>query len=667
MTTAVMVLNEKKSDPLFIGLKAYTEEQSHIFFGRDEEIKTLYKLIKANTITIVFGKSGTGKTSLLNAGVFPKLREIYCLPFRIRLEFFDNSPDLITQIKQVLKTEIDKYEFHVESYPATETLWEYFHKEPLWKIITPVLIFDQFEEIFTLANKSSRFKKQELDTLIEELSDLIENSIPDKLQNELINGNEDLDFEYDKQKAKILFSFREDFLAEIESITVKIPSVKNSRFRLHPMHGQQAYEVITKTWKKAIDPSEANKIVYFLTNETETESIDVEKKYGKYDIIDVEPSLLSQVCSFIEKERIEEGSDKISAEFLKKHPKDQILRALYNQSLSESNEVIKLKDQRDGNGKSINALKEFIEDNLITDEGYRTKFALKKIDEKIRPGIELLKEKYLLREEGENIELTHDVIVTLVKSDREERRKKLALAREKKKAKKKMRLIVILVFLAVAATGAVAYTRITAKANKDKKEAFAQRDKAKAESRIIISKNDSLRKDSLNLEKAIAKKKSSLADSTQNGNAIKEKILVDSITFLIKSINSLNDDYINNSTIYKDSINTLVKTVIKYKQIEADLKASLENIRNENSQPKPPSNDRITLLENKEKGYISKITGLEQRIGLLQKSRDSLAAIIANNIVKQPYLYPDLYDPEGKKKIFGYGYDYHNLKRRKKK
>ena len=91
---------------LFVGLQSYTEAQSDIFYGRDEEIDLLTNLVKANTLTIVFGKSGTGKTSLLNAGVFPLLRKDYCLPFRIRLEFQDDSPDLVTQIKNILKTEI---------------------------------------------------------------------------------------------------------------------------------------------------------------------------------------------------------------------------------------------------------------------------------------------------------------------------------------------------------------------------------------------------------------------------------------------------------------------------------------------------------------------------------------------------------------------------------
>ena len=139
--------------PSFLGLQSYTEAQSDRFFGRDKEIDSLTKLVESNTLTIVFGRSGTGKTSLLNAGVFPRLRKDYCLPFRIRLEFREDSPDLVTQIKNVLRREIDQYGFTVEAYPGGETLWEYFHRESLWSTVTPILVFDQFEEIFTLAKK----------------------------------------------------------------------------------------------------------------------------------------------------------------------------------------------------------------------------------------------------------------------------------------------------------------------------------------------------------------------------------------------------------------------------------------------------------------------------------------------------------------------------------
>ena len=448
MQAQIIEPSQSMSNPTFIGLESYSEAQANMFFGRDEEIKTLYKLIKNNTLTLVFGKSGTGKTSLLNAGVFPKLRAQYCLPFRIRLEFLDNSLNLVAQVKNVMRSAIETYGFKVESFPTTETLWEYFHKEPLWSIITPIVIFDQFEEIFTIAGKIDRFKNHEVEELIEELADLIENTIPEKIQERFINGRQEDNFNFHKPKAKIIFSFREDFLPEIESITAKIPSVKHSRFRLKQMTGMQAYEVITKTWKKAISPAEANKIVYFFTNENETSIRNEEDRKIKYSSIEVEPSLLSQVCSSIEKKRRDEGSNSISAEFLNKYSKQHVLRSIYDEVLDESNTI---KNDHEFNKNEIprNLIKEFLEDKLITDDGYRLKYATFKIDDQLKPGIDIVKRKYFIREEGETIELTHDVIVALVKNDRERRRKQLALLAEKERAWKKIKIVVFFALLAL--------------------------------------------------------------------------------------------------------------------------------------------------------------------------------------------------------------------------
>ena len=299
--------------PAFIGLQSYTEAQAGSFFGRDEEISKITTLVLVNTLTIVFGKSGTGKTSVLNAGVFPGLRKNYCLPFKIRLEFNKNSPDLVTQIKKVLKEEIDKYGFKVKAYPASETLWEYFHQEPLWQVITPILVFDQFEEIFTLAKLEPRYALTELPAFWEELSDVIENNIPVKLAAQFQQNKKEIEYNYKTQKTKVVFSFREEYLPEFESITSKIPSIKYSRFRLLPMNGHQAYEVITKTWRESIKPPQAKRIVSYLTNEPNQES---------YDLVTIEPSLLSQVCANIDKERISAGSNEISADLLDKIKKE---------------------------------------------------------------------------------------------------------------------------------------------------------------------------------------------------------------------------------------------------------------------------------------------------------------------------------------------------------
>ncbi|MEO8569952.1 MAG: hypothetical protein ABI419_12465 [Ginsengibacter sp.] len=430
----------------FIGLQSYSEKQSKFFFGRDEEISRLTTLIKSNTLTIVFGKSGTGKTSLLNAGVFPGLREDYCLPFRIRLEFREDSPDLIAQIKNVLKTEIDKYGFAVKAYPsATETLWEYFHKEPLWKTVTPILVFDQFEEIFTLAKKNPHFAGQQLSIFWEELSNLIENQIPDSLTDQFLNRREQINYNYKIQPVKVLFAFREEFLPEFESIPSKIPSLKYSRFRLMPMNQNQAYDVITKTWGNKIDDAQAKKIITYFTNDEKLLSIS-----------DIEPSLLSQVCFYLDKERIAEGKDKITAEFLDKYKKETILRAIYNQVLGESYDAVGRAPQQGGKPVNENPVKVFVEDKLITSEGYRTKYALTQYDENIKPGIEVLKTKYFVRDDGKAVELTHDVLAPIIKVDREKRRKGIADIEAKKRARRKG--IVIIVAAVLIGLGLYAFT-----------------------------------------------------------------------------------------------------------------------------------------------------------------------------------------------------------------
>ncbi|HEY5392198.1 MAG TPA: hypothetical protein VIJ57_08800, partial [Hanamia sp.] len=377
MPTSTETSLQKSPDSLFIGLESYTEAQSAIFYGRDQEIGIATNLLKANTLTIVFGKSGTGKTSLLNAGVFPRLRKDYCLPFRIRLEFKDDSPELAVQIKKLLKAEIDKYGFKVESYPDEQTtLWEYFHREPLWNSITPILIFDQFEEIFTLARKNIRFSGDALSEFWQELADLIENSIPDKLKDKFLNEKELINYRYKNKKAKILFSFREEFLPEFENITSKIPSIKYSRFRLMPMNGNQAFQVITKTWGNKIDKEQANKIVGFFSNDPE--------KNIPFDLMEIEPSLLSQVCSHIDKERIASGNEKISAEFLDKFSKEIILRSIYEETLTESNNAVV---KNPGVFYGLKPVNEFLEDKLITDEGFRIQYSLTAQDEKLKPGI----------------------------------------------------------------------------------------------------------------------------------------------------------------------------------------------------------------------------------------------------------------------------------------
>ena len=66
-----VLVNEQRPFP---GLAAFTEAEARFFHGRRQEAAELYRLTRRAVATVLFGSSGLGKTSLLQAGLFPILR-----------------------------------------------------------------------------------------------------------------------------------------------------------------------------------------------------------------------------------------------------------------------------------------------------------------------------------------------------------------------------------------------------------------------------------------------------------------------------------------------------------------------------------------------------------------------------------------------------------------
>ena len=61
------------------GLDPFDETDREYFHGRAAESGELLRLVRREPLTVVFGRSGLGKTSLLKAGLFPLLRGEDCL------------------------------------------------------------------------------------------------------------------------------------------------------------------------------------------------------------------------------------------------------------------------------------------------------------------------------------------------------------------------------------------------------------------------------------------------------------------------------------------------------------------------------------------------------------------------------------------------------------
>ena len=66
--------------PPFPGLLAFQEEDAAVYFGRDDDIRRLIERLDARRaqggakLIALLGSSGSGKSSLLRAGVIPRLK-----------------------------------------------------------------------------------------------------------------------------------------------------------------------------------------------------------------------------------------------------------------------------------------------------------------------------------------------------------------------------------------------------------------------------------------------------------------------------------------------------------------------------------------------------------------------------------------------------------------
>lgn len=394
------------------GLAAYDEHASDFFFGRQEEAAELVRMIRLAPLTVLYGKSGLGKTSLLQAGLYPLLRAEHYFPVHLRLDFSSSAMTApLDQAMQKLLQALAAASAEFSPAAAGESLWRYLHRRDLeiWSHdnypLIPVLIFDQFEEIFS----QGEWNPGRIQPTFNALADLIENRIP----SELIAADADRhtlsELDVQAQRYRIVLSFREDFLPDIEGWKEQVPSLLRNRLRLLPMSRERAIQAVTFAGSAVLAAGVAEPLVDFVGNlDSSTASA----------LPVIEPVLLSLCCYQLNQRRSPDG--KIDIDLLRQAGQD-ILQDFYHEALTGMPATVS----------------EFIETHLIQGNRYRSSYP---VDQALQDGfltreqLLLLTSKHrLLRIDQQfgvsRIELIHDRLVSVVSKARDERLRQIELQR----------------------------------------------------------------------------------------------------------------------------------------------------------------------------------------------------------------------------------------------
>ena len=273
----------------FLGLQPYTEEDAYRFKGRAEESQELFRLIVRNDFTVCYAESGEGKTSLLNAGVFPLLRENMYFPIAITFTSDDYkvTPDnFSTIIDRCIKDSITEYNeknkgINVEyrlcssdflGLDCQTELQRELSRYSWWKLrnyrpqamgltFTPVFVFDQFEEVFNMPG-SIVWTKKFFDWLEEVSSDSCPDEIAKKVR-AIIGSNAAFPAIKEEKDFKAVFSLRKEFIGELDYWGMQthfIPALKDNRYCLKPLTYKGAKKVMTQQ-----ELFEADKVEQVLT------------------------------------------------------------------------------------------------------------------------------------------------------------------------------------------------------------------------------------------------------------------------------------------------------------------------------------------------------------------------------------------------------------------
>lgn len=202
----------------YVGLQPYNEADQDYFFGRTRDSRVISSNLYASPLTILYGASGVGKSSVLRAGVSPYLQRAQ----RTAVVIFDGWADqnllytLKTRCLESIASAMGNRELQLElNLPLDEFL--YSATQALGG--TLMLILDQFEEYFLY------HPEKEGNPFEVEFARLI--------------NREDVD-------SNVLLAMREDSLSRLDRFRARIPNMLSNVLRLRHLDAASARDAMRR-------------------------------------------------------------------------------------------------------------------------------------------------------------------------------------------------------------------------------------------------------------------------------------------------------------------------------------------------------------------------------------------------------------------------------------
>ncbi len=434
---------------------SYISDDARYFKGRDESIAKFLRIVDSGTVSVLYASSGIGKTSFLQAGIEPFMEKKGYAP--IHILFTDDDFADGANFREVLSTRIEDernkhnkentnspwrwnpiFDEHVNSLMNHQTnanitirneeetigktqkeisLWWKLHAYELKDVngntLKPLIILDQFEEVFTKA-KTQRNILQELFDVFQEM---VSNNLPQPIEavlDDMASNGVFLDIDT-HNNYKIIFSLRKEYLSDFDYWTNdrhSIAELQQNRMLLLPLSRTQALKVIKEQPLNA-----SGSECYTTLNEIADAIINVIDDTKRNEI---EPFILSVLCSRLYDRAVSMGKLELKPTDLDIYSANTIIREFYEQKISS---IIP---------KHSHLTK--IEEELVDEDGKRGRIKIKRLkdvdfEKRYKKALE---DAHLVRTDNYNnedyIELVHDRVADAIMERRKETTKKSRLA-----------------------------------------------------------------------------------------------------------------------------------------------------------------------------------------------------------------------------------------------